>query len=154
MNIKRVKLDIVLNFLSILTLIATILLTILNWDKIPEIIPMHYDFLGNPNRWGNKSELIILIVIMSLMYIIMTVVEKYPKYWNTGVKITEENKDRVYPILLHLLTTTKFIMMCIFTYISVNTIGEVKIHALFVPIFILVLFVNLIYWNLKLLKTK
>ena len=30
------------------------------------------------------------------MYIFLTVIENFPQIWNTGVTVTEENKDRVY----------------------------------------------------------
>lgn len=152
LNIKKDRFDIILNYISIFILILTTFIIVVNWDDISDIIPMHYDFFGNINRWGNKSELIILVLIMYISYILMTVIEKYPKAWNTGVKITEDNKDRVYVVLLKLLITTKFIMICIFGYSLLNAIFDITI--LFIPIFILILFGNIVYWYMKLLKAK
>ena len=45
---------------------------------------------------GSKGELVILPIIGWLMYIFLTVIENFPQIWNTGVTVTEENKDRVY----------------------------------------------------------
>ena len=56
---------------------------------------MHYDFAGNIDRWGSKLEILILPVIAWIIYVFMTILEKFPEAWNTGVKVTEENKERI-----------------------------------------------------------
>ena len=154
MKIKRGKLDIVLNMLCLIMLISTILFLIINWIKIPDKVPMRYDFTGNIERWGLKSEVIILPVSALILYIFMTIIEKFLQVWNTGVKVIEENKEQVYSILLHLTSTIKFIVVCVFMYLTVKTALGVKLSAWFLPIFLLVIFGDLLYWIWRLLKVK
>lgn len=154
MKIKRGKLDIVLNMLCLIMLISTILFFIINWAKIPDKVPMSYDFTGNINRWVLKSELIILPVSTLILYIFMTIIENFPQVWNTGVKVTEENKEQVYSILLHLISTMKFIVVCVFMYLTVQAASGLKLSAWFLPIFILVIFGDLLYWIWRLVKVK
>lgn len=45
---------------------------------------------------GKKSEMLLLPVMAWLLYLLLTVIERFPKIWNTGVTVTEENRERVY----------------------------------------------------------
>ena len=84
----------------------------------------------------------------------MTIIEKFPQAWNTGVKVTEENKERVYSTLLHLVSTIKFIMVCVFAYLTVQTTLAFELFAWFTPIFLLAIFGDLLYWIWKLYRVK
>ncbi len=154
MKIKRGKFDIILNALCLIMLIGTIIFLIIVWYKIPYKVPMHHDFAGNINRWGSKSEVIILPVMTWIMYVFMTTIEKFPQVWNTGVQVTKENREIVYSILFHLISTIKFIVVCVFTYITVQTVLSSELSAWFLPVFLLVIFGDLSYWIWRLLKVK
>ena len=104
MKIKKSKLDKILNILCIVILISIPIVLIILWPEIPEKLPMHYDLYGNINRYGNKIELIILPFISLLSYGLITLIEYIPDTWNTGIKITEKNKEKVYTTLSHLIS--------------------------------------------------
>ncbi|MPQ45302.1 DUF1648 domain-containing protein [Clostridium tarantellae] len=154
MKIKREKFDIILNVLCLIILISISLFLIVIWSKIPDKVPMHHDFAGNIDRWGSKLEIIILPISAWIMYIFFAIIEKFPQVWNTGVKVTEENKERVYAIILHLISTIKFILVCVFMYFTVQTALAFELSVLFLPIFFIVIFGNLLYWIWKLFKVK
>lgn len=42
------------------------------WSRLPERIPGHYNGAGEVDRWGDKSELLILPVFGLLMYALLT----------------------------------------------------------------------------------
>ncbi len=88
------------------------------------------------------------------MYAFITTIEKFPQVWNTGVTVTEENKEQVYLILLHLVSTIKFIIVCVFTYIIIQSVIFFKLSIWFIPAFLIILFGNLFYWIWKLFKVK
>ncbi|HCW53413.1 MAG TPA: DUF1648 domain-containing protein [Clostridium sp.] len=135
-------------------LISTILFLVVVWSKIPDKIPLHYNFAGNVDRWGSKSEIIILPIISWILYILLIVSEKFPQTWNTGVKVTEENKERVYSTSLHLMSTIKFICVCVFTYLTVQIALSLGLSIWFLPIFLLILFGDILYWTYKLFKAR
>lgn len=64
------------------------------WQKIPAIVPLHGDLKGNIDRYGNKNELIIMTVILTLIaaavYLIVSNIYRIdPK------KYAVENKSRM-----------------------------------------------------------
>ena len=154
MKIKRKKFDIILNVLCWIILVSTMLFLIITWSKIPDTIPMHYDSAGNIDRFGSKLEILVLPIIILIVYTFITIIEKFPEAWNTGVKVTEENKERVYSTLLHLISTIKFIMVGMVAYLTVHTALSLELSAWFTPLFILAIFGNFVYWIWKLFRVK
>jgi uncharacterized membrane protein len=64
------------------------------WKSLPEKVAMHFDLHGNPDRYGNKTELLLLVAILSLMtvgiYFLLSNIYKIdPK------RYAAENKDRL-----------------------------------------------------------
>ena len=115
---KKHTLDKMMNRLSLLLLLGTAAFLVICWRRIPEEIPMHFNAIGKIDRWGSKAELLILPVIAWLMYGLLTAVEHIPRIWNTGVRVTEENRERVYAVLGHLLSTQKLLIMVTFAWIT------------------------------------
>jgi len=51
------------------------------YPSLPEIIPLHFDFNWNPNRWGHKSELFIIAGVAAIFPVINTVLAiKFGRY--------------------------------------------------------------------------
>lgn len=64
------------------------------WKNLPETIAMHFDLEGKPDRFGNKNELLVMVIILSVMsaalyFILANVYKIDPK------KYAAENKDRL-----------------------------------------------------------
>ena len=154
MKIKRKKFDNILNIFSLIILVSTILFLIITWSKIPDTIPMHYDSAGNIDRFGSKLEILVLPIIILIVYTFITIIEKFPEAWNTGIKVTEENKERVYSTLLHLISTIKFIMVGMVAYLTVHTALSLELSAWVTPVFVLAIFGNCVYWIWKLFRVK
>lgn len=126
----------------------------ITWDNIPDEIPGHYNAIGQIDKVTGKSSLIALSAVAWLMYIGMSLPEKYPQIWNTGVTITEENKNRVYRILKDMLKTIKLIVVAVFTYLTINSAIAIPLSAWFLPVFLILTFGSLIFFIGKLVKQK
>jgi len=51
------------------------------YPSLPEVIPVHFDFNWNPNRWGHKSELFFIAGVAAIFPIINTVLAlKYGRF--------------------------------------------------------------------------
>ncbi len=62
---------------SIISLIALpIAYLIYLWNKIPKEVPMHFDINGEVDRYGSKSELIIITLLPLLIYGMMILIPK------------------------------------------------------------------------------
>ncbi|WP_283606867.1 hypothetical protein [Faecalispora anaeroviscerum] len=79
------------------------------------------------------------------MYIGITVLERFPQVWNTGVTITEENKTRIYRILKDMIGTTKLIMVIVFDYLGLNSASSEHLPIWFLPGFLILLFGSLLF---------
>lgn len=86
------------------------------------------------------------------MYIGMTVIEYYPQIWNTGVTVTDENRERVYRILKNMLGTIKLLTVGVFSFLTVNSILAKDLPAWFLPIFLIVMFGAMIFYIVKLVR--
>lgn len=154
MKIKNTKFDIVVNIICIVLLVGMVVYLFFNWTGIPDKVPMHHNFLGEVDRWGSKSEILILPAISWFLYILITITEHFPNIWNTGVEVTEQNKERVYRILKNMVVSTKLIIVCVLTYLVIQTSMKLELTAWFLPLFIVVLFGDMAFWMWKLKKAK
>ncbi len=154
MKLQRTKYDVIVNLICILLLVGILIYLGLNWSSIPDKIPGHYNALGVVDRWGNKGELFILPIISWILYSGITILERFPQVWNTGVEVTEENKERVYGVLKNMIGTVKLIMVVVFSFLTINTALAKELSLWFVPVFLIVMFGSIIFYIVKLVKVK
>lgn len=152
MKIKNNKIDIIMEIICLVLLIGIVLYLCMNWSDIPDKIPMHYDWAGNIDRWGNKGEIVFLTFITWFLYLMITVLEQMPNIWNTGVKVTEANKESVYRVLKYMIKSLKLIMVIDLTYITINTLMGRNLPEWFTFAFLILVFGDLFFWIGKLVK--
>ena len=120
--------------------------------QLPEKIPIHYNAAGVIDRYGNKLEIFILLIVTWVMYIGLSLVTRVPQFWNTGVSVTAENKDRVYRILKNMLKIIKMEIIVIFCYLIYNTTTLYNLPKWFVPVFLVLLFSTMLISFIVLIK--
>ena len=64
------------------------------WQQLPEQVAMHFDWKGNPDRYGNKTELLVMILVLAAMsagifFLLANIYKIDPK------KYAADNKDRL-----------------------------------------------------------
>lgn len=152
MEIKHNKLDTIAEVFCMILLIVTTLYTIYMYIQLPEKIPIHYNAAGVIDRYGNKLEIFILLIVTWVMYIGLSLVTRVPQFWNTGVSVTAENKDRVYRILKNMLKIIKMEIIVIFCYLIYNTTTLYNLPKWFVPVFLVLLFSTMLISFVILIK--
>ncbi|MCI8639274.1 MAG: DUF1648 domain-containing protein [Coprococcus sp.] len=153
-EIKKTKMDIILEILCLTMLIGAAFYMLIRWHSIPDKIPMHYDWNGNIDRWGGKIELLILPVMTWLMYLFLSAVEHFPRVWNTGVSVTEDNQTRVYRTLKYLLKTMKVIVVFDFSLMTFFSLMQKDLPGWFTLFILVLVFGDLFYWIVKLVRIK
>lgn len=153
-TVKKYALDKWMNRLSLLVLLGTTVCLAVCWHRIPTLVPMHFNAAGEIDRWGSRAELLVLPVISWLMYGLLTAVERFPGIWNTGVKITEENRERVYGLLGHLLSTLKLLIIVLFAWITLWCTLARPLPGWFLPVVLVVLFGDMIYWLARVIRAR
>ena len=152
MEIKHNKLDTIAEVFCMILLIVTTLYTIYMYIQLPEKIPIHYNAAGVIDRYGNKLEIFILLIVTWVMYIGLSLVTRVTQFWNTGVSVTAENKDRVYRILKNMLKIIKMEIIVIFCYLIYNTTTLYDLPKWFVPVFLVLLFSTMLISFIVLIK--
>lgn len=154
MKSKKNAYGIFAEIVCLLLLVGIWIYLFLNWDHIPDQIPGHYNAAGEIDRMGRKGELLVLPIISWLMYLGMTAVGFFPQFWNTGVAVTEENRERVYRVLKNMMSTLKLIVVAVFVYLTINSSKSVSLPVLFLPVFLILMFGSIIFFIVKLVKVS
>jgi hypothetical protein len=82
------------------------------------LVPIHGNFFGEVDRWGDRSNLWIIPLIGLGLYILMSISQKYPTIINYPCKITEKNANYIYRMGVQLVRHIKVFITLTFTYIS------------------------------------
>lgn len=154
MKIKRSKFDVIINIICLLCLVGSAVFLIINWDKISSSIPGHYNAAGEVDKMTDKSSSIILLIVGLIMFIGLSIIEKFPQIWNTGVQVTEENKEKVYRILKSMVETIKLLITLVFSYLALQSTTGENLPSLFLPIYLMSIFGSLTFFIIRLVKAK
>ncbi|HTB97188.1 MAG TPA: DUF1648 domain-containing protein [Terracidiphilus sp.] len=87
-------------------------------DRLPDRVPTHFDAAGNPNGWGSPAGMIILPVIAAGVYLLMSVVARFPSAFNYPVRVTPLNRARLQEITLTMIAWIKVEMVCLFAVLQ------------------------------------
>lgn len=151
---KRNKYNVFADIICIILLIGVFIYLFVAWGGFPDKIPGHYNAAGEINRMGSKYELLITPVIGWLMYLGVSAIERFPQVWNTGVTVTEENKERVYRVIRNMVSTLKVIMVAVFVYLAINSSLSTPLPVWFTPTYIVLIFGTLLLFIIRLIIVK
>lgn len=146
MNIKDTRADTIMEYMCRIMLAGTLIYLIVCWNRIPGQIPTHYNAAGEIDGWGGKSMIWFTVIIVWVLYLGISFVERYPDLWNTGVKITRKNSEKVYRLLKYLIRTSKLIMTAVFTALVIFPAMEKPLPPWFTPVYLILLTGNTVFW--------
>ena len=100
---------------SIALLFVIWVFTLLQWKKLPSIIPIHFDLEGKPDNHGSRYFIFLLPIIGTLIYFFLSYnikgINNYP------VKITQENKEIQFLIgKIAVKSIIAFVLFIFFTF--------------------------------------
>ena len=163
---KRPKIELLLNqtdkIIEITGWIAVFgmwVLTVANYSELSDIIPTHYNGAGEADGFGNKSNILSLPIISTLIFIGLTVLNKYPHLFNYPSEITKENALNQYTNASRMIRFLKFIIMIIFGLIIFKTIQNANgntdgLGTWFLPLTMGMIFIPIIYFLINTNKKK
>jgi hypothetical protein len=114
-------------------------------DRLPERVPTHFDAAGNANAWGSPWGMILLPVIAFGVYLLMSVVARFPQSFNYPVRKTPENLPRLQDVTLNMLAWVKAQIACLFavlqwTFVQSARSGDGRLFPKIVPVFLVLIF--------------
>ena len=118
-------------------------LTVINYSNLPETIPIHYNGQGKVDRFGGRATIFSLPIIATILFIGMTILNKFPQVFNYPTKITEDNAFNQYTNATRLIRYLKLIVVLV-----------LGLGIWFLPLIIGLIFIPLTYFIFKSLKVK
>jgi len=135
-----------IQILSFVALLGLIVLTAFSIIHLPERIPTHFNASGLPDGWGGKGALLMLPIIAVILYVAITIIERFSWAYNyAGIEITEKNADYLYRLGRQTLEWVKLIIITDFLYLQWQTTQVARnlstgLGSWFMPVFLLALF--------------
>lgn len=144
----------ILGWVSIL---AIWVLTITNYTNLPDTIPIHYNSSGEADGFGGKGNILTLPLIATVLFVGMTILNKFPHVFNYPTNITEDNALRQYTNATRMIRYLKFIIVVIFGLIAFKTIRNVNgqttgLGVWFLPLTLGLIFIPMTYFIVKSFK--
>lgn len=156
---KRTTYDWVLEFLSWIG-ICFALMPLVRYNEIPDkaLVPVHFDFRGVIDAWGNKEYILCYSFLAIFFFVLMFFLERNYKILNYPIKITENNKFCLYKLGVKLVRHLKLIVVCLFSYLA-NMSFYVSMGSRYngqLPILFMVfaLLIILVFFCIKMIKLK
>ena len=87
--------DMVLEILGWVAIVGIWTLTLINYFELPEIIPTHYNGAGKADGFGNKANILTLPIVSTILFVGMTILNKYPHVFNYQSEITADLIDSI-----------------------------------------------------------
>ncbi len=145
------KADSVLQFVGIFLIILIWVSAFSFYFRLPEIISVHFNLYGEMDRMGSKNHLILIPIIATFLFVLMTILLRYPESYNYPVKITAENAQKQYQRAIRLIRWLNFSLGLIFNsvlwmmFVSAQSTSNIW-NLLFIPAVILLSIIPLIFY--------
>ena len=108
------------------TVAALWFLILWKYSSLPETIPTHFNGAGRPDGYGGKGTLLMLPVIGTVLFVSMTILNRFPQIFNYPTNITVENAARQYANATRMMRFLKFAIVLVFSIIVFQTIRTVE----------------------------
>lgn len=117
------------------------------WHRLPEKVPMHYNFKGEVDRYGSRTELLWMVILLSALnvgiYLLMLNIHRIdPKRYGAS------NMNRM-KRLGHVIVVFMVSLLCYIIYTSVEGTESMSSRAIFAGVGILFCFIGNYMFNIK-----
>lgn len=144
LKLKIRPLELILNSVGMIIFTGSLVYLITVWTILPGEVPAHYNGFGEVDRWGSKWEMLILPVISLMMWIGMTILERYPHVYNYK-NVTKENVRAQYLNGRMMINVLKNLIVVIFVYLTWKDVKialgqQDSLGVWFLPVFLILIF--------------
>jgi uncharacterized membrane protein len=153
-KLKMTNLDKGIEIFGWLILAGIWILTLTNYSNLPETIPIHFNGAGKVDGFGNKSNILTLPIVASILNISMTIVNYFPHRFNYPNSITTENVFKSYTNATRLVRILKLVVVILFGMIVYRTLQNINgtadgLGIWFLPLSMGLIFIPTVYFLIK-----
>lgn len=130
-----------------------------SYESLPDIIPTHYNASGNGDGFGEKRMILMLPLVATILFVAISLLNRFPYLFNYPTHITEENAYRQYTNATRMLRCLNFMLVIIFGLIAFKTIqnahsGNNDLGPYFSLLVVALAFFPMIYFLVKSRQVK
>lgn len=138
------KVNKILDILTLLYFIVSVITIIFLWMNAPDRIPTHYGFNGQVDAYGSKNTVFILLGLLVVVYIALRLISNYPNIFNYPIPITDSNREKQYNIAATFMRILNLEVVSLLCYLSMQCLMEkAKLSSLGTWGFLVIIFVTL-----------
>ncbi len=139
LDLPRTSLEHALEAMAVAGVIGGFAVVVSVWSKLPEKIPTHFSFGGQPDAWGSPIMLWTLPCVSAGMYGLLTIISRYPHKFNYLHPITTDNAGGHYRLARELLLWLKVQIVGLFAWLTWQVCDialdrTTHLNALFTPL--------------------
>lgn len=161
MEEERIKITLILTIADrLVELLGWLILLVLwgwtftHYSSLPDTIPTHFNAAGEADGFGSKASIIGLPLIATLLFIGLTVLNRYPHSFNYPNPVTQDNALQLYTLATRMLRYLKLVLVLVFGGIEFMTIQHATGKAAglggwFLTLTAGLIFIPLIYFVVK-----
>jgi uncharacterized membrane protein len=132
-------------WLNITIVLFAWMVSVVAYDELPELIPTHFGFDGNPDKWSDKTPLMFYMMptIQFIMVVIFIWIIRYPKLFNFPQKNEiknwpDEKKKPIYKYLSKMLLVICLMVNLLFLTIQYSIIYGAKTETMNIKFLVLI----------------
>ena len=158
-DLEKDAFDWVIEILGFLLLGALIIFPLYLYKTLPERISIHYNALGEADSFSSKNTIWILPAIGVVMFVGLTILNRFPHIFNYPTEITEKNAASQYHNATKLIRVLNLLIVGTFFYISIQTMlgarnEDIGLGSWFLPVFFVAILAPVICYIYRAIKTK
>ncbi|HEX4032454.1 MAG TPA: DUF1648 domain-containing protein [Terracidiphilus sp.] len=118
-----------LEIVSLLALAVLVFITVRAFfgpARLPGRIPTHFNAAGQPDGYGSPAMLLVFPAIAVALYLLMSLVARFPAAFNFPVRVTPFNRQRLEDLALNMIAWLKAEIVVFFTWIEAGVIRAVR----------------------------
>lgn len=153
-KIPLTPIDKTVEITGIVTVLAVWVYILTNYSSLPDVIPTHYGGSGKADGYGDKVSILGLPAVATVIYIAITILNRFPHVFNYPSEITPENAVSQYTIMTRMMRWLKLVVVVIFGSIAYQTIAtarsaEPELGSWFLPLTMVLLYGTIFYFLTK-----
>lgn len=126
--IESSNLDIFIELVAAVAVLFNIAVAIYGWFTLPDIIPTHFNIIGEVDGYGSRNSILFLPILSGLLYTLFSIFSNYSHIFNYAVKITDSNAYIQYKLAKTFLSIIKSELIILFGYIELAIIISALNH--------------------------
>lgn len=151
--------DRIFESIAVGALVFGFILVIWRWGTLPNSIPIHFNAKGDADGFGSKWMIWLSPMISVVMVPLMLWLRRFPWLSNVPIRITEENAEYQYGLIVRLLSVlacfvSLLLLVLVYDTISIAGGGTSLLGWWFMPIFLTGLIGPIIWYLFSMLRGR